>query len=270
MSVSTEGRVFVAQMTRDIRQRMKLGAGLLSPGATNWQDALQGFGHEMAKAKGGSPIAAAKIFTAAHARLKVAQQEHNACFLNFYHRGKRSGMFELMTYEVATHPLTSDKEKEGVEMASYLYMLHRGGYITMYGKRAAYISWHALARMHERVKTDLFDANGVVGLIGIAGLMLRGSSRHRHTSVNLTFEGPYICTGVMRSFFDCITVLEDAEKPKYAAQLEQGRIISHLAIQYMKGDDVDPRPLQKMIPVVPHTREDYASTQLKLKGEHHV
>jgi hypothetical protein len=80
MSVSTEGRVFVAQMTRDVRRREKIGAGLLSSGATNWHQALEGFGQEMKKCKGGGPVKAGKIFHSARERLAVAQKEHSAAF----------------------------------------------------------------------------------------------------------------------------------------------------------------------------------------------
>jgi hypothetical protein len=47
--ITTEGRIFVKNMILDVRKREKLGAGLLSPGAANWRDAIEGFGKEMSK-----------------------------------------------------------------------------------------------------------------------------------------------------------------------------------------------------------------------------
>src|SRR5438045_5537241 len=72
-AISTEGRVFVAQLTRDIRARERAGANLLSPGATNWREAFDGFGRSLIESAG--PIKAAKKFRTALANLKLAQEE---------------------------------------------------------------------------------------------------------------------------------------------------------------------------------------------------
>ena len=62
MGVTTESRIFVAQLTRDLAAREVAGAKLLSPGTKQWQDAFRGFG--LALSKSGSLIKAAKMFQA--------------------------------------------------------------------------------------------------------------------------------------------------------------------------------------------------------------
>jgi hypothetical protein len=64
--VSTEGRIFAKHVVKDARQREQAGANLLSPGASNWRQALETFG--MAMSKSGSPIHAGKVFAAGRER----------------------------------------------------------------------------------------------------------------------------------------------------------------------------------------------------------
>ena len=47
--VSTEGRIFAKHVVKDARQREQAGANLLSPGASNWRQALEAFGMAMSK-----------------------------------------------------------------------------------------------------------------------------------------------------------------------------------------------------------------------------
>ena len=91
--ITTEGRIFVAQMMRDMRAREKLGAGLLSPGTTKWSEALRAFGTNMIGC--GGPVHAGKLFAAGREKLRIAQHEHNACMLNFFMNRKRSGLFQV-------------------------------------------------------------------------------------------------------------------------------------------------------------------------------
>lgn len=72
-AVSTEERVFVAQLTRDLAAREVAGANLLSPGTKQWQDAFRGFG--LALSKSGSPVKAAKMFQAGIECLRLAQKK---------------------------------------------------------------------------------------------------------------------------------------------------------------------------------------------------
>ena len=67
-AISTEGRVFVAQLTRDLAARERTGAALLSPGTTHWIEAFESFGVSVSRSAG--PIKAAEKIKAAVERLR--------------------------------------------------------------------------------------------------------------------------------------------------------------------------------------------------------
>jgi hypothetical protein len=69
--ITTEGRVFVAQMIRDIRARSRLGAGLLSPGVLTWREAIHAFARRMSKCD--SVVHVGKQFAAGRERLIEAR-----------------------------------------------------------------------------------------------------------------------------------------------------------------------------------------------------
>ena len=211
--ITTEGRAFVAQTIRDVRAREKLGAGQLSPGAETWRDALDAFGKSICKSKG--PTDAGRLFAASRERLVVAQKQRGACFINFFMRRRRSGMFELLTCEVSKHPLVPTTD--GILINSYLCHLQRRGFISLSGSKVA-SQWHALGRLYERSSVDLYGANGIVGQLGFVGAVMRTSAKHYDTGIIVAFEGNILCTGVLRvseriRFFDCLTVLP-SDEPK--------------------------------------------------------
>jgi hypothetical protein len=275
-AISTEGRVFVNQMIRDLRARERLGAGLLSPGATKWREAIHAFGHSMVGC--GGPVKAGKLFNAGRERLIVAQRKHNACLLNFFMVRKRSGLFQVLVYDVAKHPLTGSGY-EGVIVRSCFYRLQRIGCATFWSNKVAFVSWHALGRLYERSGFDMREANAVVCMLGIAGMLMRESEKHNNNSINIAFDHDMLCTGVMRHltgiedgkprktvFFDCLTMLPGGE-PKYAQQRAQGGHVAHAVKTYMDSDSADPRGYADKIPVLPFNRDDYVTQELRRKQE---
>ena len=272
--ITTEGRVFVNQMIRDLRAREKLGAGLLSPGATKWHEAIRAFGNSMVSC--GGPVKAGKLFKAGRDRLIVAQEKHNACLLNFFMTRKRSGLFQVLVYDVDKHPLTGGGY-DGVIVRSCFYKLQRIGSAAFWANKVAFISWHALGRLYERSKFDMQEANKVVCMLGIAGMLMRESDKHNNNGVNVAFEDDLLCAGVMRylhaiengkvretCFFDCLTTLSAGE-PKYAQQRAQGGHLAHAVKAYMDAESADPRGYADAIPVLPFNRNDYVTEQLKAR-----
>lgn len=267
--ITTEGRVFVAQMIRDIRARSRLGAGLLSPGASTWSAAITSFAKRMSKV--GSPVHAGDLFNAGRMRLIEAQQKHRACYMNLCMSRKRSGLFQLLTHEVAKHPATK-RGYDGIMLCSYYCRLQRNGCITASGNRVAYISWHALGRLYERSDTNMEDAWSVVGLLGITGFLMRESDKHLNGGVNIAVEGNLLCTGVLRMlnngipFFDCLTVLP-SDDPQYARQFDQGKHVADAVTKYLDSDSADPRHYADKIPALPFTRNDYVTEELRRKNK---
>lgn len=274
-AISTEGQVFVAQLTRDLAARELAGASALSPGARKWTDAVRSFGTTVSKA--GSPTRAAKMFRAALERL-LATQKTGACFVNSFKGRSRSAHFELLTYEVAKHPLIKGGY-DGIVIQSYICRLQRNGRI-MVGSlgKLAFVSWHALARMRERSSVDLFVANGIVAMCGMTGYLMRESDKHANTEINLAVnledDLTIVCTGVLRhaeendkhyTFFDVLTVLPFDEVTD--AKRKQSVAIGWAAHEYITSDNADPTGYGDKIAVLPFHENDFVSRELKRRPQ---
>jgi hypothetical protein len=267
--VSTEGRVFVAQLTRDLASRQLLGAGMLAPGTKTWSTAIPAFMRSL----NGGPVRAADGFRAAIRRLQDAQGER-CCFVNGYFKRSRSALFELLTWEVDKHPLTKEG-REGVLVRAYFARVQRNGHCTAGSSRLAFISWHALARMAERSTTDIFEAGAVVAGCGFAGMIMRESEKHLGTSISYA-TSEMTAVGVLRSvpdrhaFFDVLTALPaDADKPYQLKQRKQAEQISTVVYRYATEGDADPSGRAGDIPVIPFDDHDYISVLLKRKEQEH-
>ena len=264
--ITTAGRVFVAQMIRDIRARTRLGAGLLSPGALTWREALESFAHRMHKC--GSPVHAGDLFAAGRRHLIEAQRKHRACYINLCINRKRSGTFQLLTHEVSKHPST-ESGYDGIMLRAYYCRLQRIGRISVAESKVAFVSWHALGRLYERSETNMEDAWSVVGMLGIVGFLMREADKHLNGGINIAVEGDILCTGVLRihddvPFFDCLTVLP-SDDPKYAKQFLQGKFVANAVMSYLDSDSADPRGYADKVPALPFSRSDYVTEQLKAK-----
>jgi hypothetical protein len=157
--ISTEGRIFVSQLTRDLALREIAGAAALTPGAKSWNDAFSGLAKAVSKSSG--PISAAAVFRDAITRLRGAQKQRNACFVNCFLGRPRSGFLEVIAYRVAPHPLVNSRE-EGIVVWTYRCRLRRNGEIRIGSSKLAFFSWHALCRLKERSSVDLFSSHGFV------------------------------------------------------------------------------------------------------------
>ena len=267
--ISTEGRVFVAQLTRDLARREVAGAHALSPGAQEWTEAFKNFGQSLIKI--GGPVKAARQFHAARERL-LAVQKQGSCFVNSASTRSRSAHFEVLTWEVDKHPLTN-AGYEGIVVKSYVCVLRRKGHVMVgYGEKLAFLSWHALGRLKERSRdVDIFEANGIVAGCGMAGMLMRKSSEHIDSNINFAV-GDTLCTGVLRSatddrglqqgFFDVLTVLPYDEMLPIKTR-EQGVAISSAVHAYVTSDNADPNGYADKIAVLPMLYSDYVTRELK-------
>jgi hypothetical protein len=266
--ISTAGRIFIAQLTRDLAERQMMGAGILTPGCTLWTQAMEKFLGSIT----GGPRQAADQFMAGVQRLKAAQGER-CCFVNGHFKRKRSAIVELLTWEVDKHPLVPGRE-HGVMVRTYVMRLQRRGKLSAQRTKLAFFSWHALGGIAERSKLDIFEAGGMVAMCGFAGMIMRESEKHRNTSISLA-NTELTAVGVLRhkggsySFFDVLTVLPpDADKPYQLRQRHQGAIIGHMVANYIGGDCPDLDGLADNIPVIPFDHHDYVSTQLRKEQDH--
>jgi hypothetical protein len=273
-AISTAGRVFTAQLTRDLRAREIAGANALSPGAKEWSDAFRSFGKSLTQA--GSPIKAARLFQVAYERLRAVQKQQHACVVHCFLGRSRSGFLEVMTLEVGPHPLINARE-EGVLVQLYRCSLQRRRQIRIGRHKRAFFGWHALGRLRERSSVDdLFVANGFVAGCGFAGHLMSESARHIATGLNFTV-GDITATGILRAsagdaerfaFFDVSTVLsiDGTHAASKQAQRDQGIAIANAALEYISSGDPDPRGYADRIAVLPYRADDFVTRELNRNG----
>jgi hypothetical protein len=264
--LSTEARIYAAQVTRDLAARERAGASALAPGAIEWNEAFHVFGRALAHA---GPRKAAKMLRDAVPRLHKIQKT-GGCYLNAFMSRSRSGVLEVLTYAVAKHPLTGTGQ-DGVVVRGYYAQLHRGGgvHVSKKGLNLAYLSWHAIGRLRERSNgADIFQATNVIACCGFAGMLLRDSLKHLGTSVHLAAPD-LICVGTMREhehqrFYDVLTIMErDTIEP---VQRAQGDALARACFDYVTSDCADTEGYADSIPVLPFAEKDYVSQQLKQTG----
>jgi hypothetical protein len=266
---TTAGRIFTAQLTRDLAERQMAGAGMLMPGCTLWTQAIEKF----LKSITGGPRQAADQFMAGVKRLRAAQGER-CCFVNGHFKRSRSAIVELLVWEVDKHPLVPGREA-GVMVRAYVMRLQRKGRLSAQRTRLAFFSWHALGGIAERSKLDIFEAGSMVAYCGFAGMIMRESEQHRNTSICIA-NTELMAVGVLRhepqqySFFDVLTVLPTygVDKPYQLKQREQGAMIGNIVAKYIESVDTDLDGLAKLVPVIPFDHHDYVSTQLRKDQEH--
>ena len=266
---TTAGRIFTAQLTRDLAERQIEGAGMLAPGCRIWTQAIETF----LKGITGGPRQAAEQFMAGVQRLKAAQGER-CCFVNGHFKRSRSAIVELLVWEVDKHPLVPGREA-GVMVRAYVLRLQRSGRLSAQRTRLAFFGWHALGGIAERSKMDIFEAGGMVAMCGFAGMIMRESEKHRNTSICLA-NTELMAVGVLRhvdqeySFFDVLTVLptHGVDKPYQLRQREQGAMIGNIVAKYIQSNEADLEGLAKRIPVIPFDHHDYVSTQLRKEQDH--
>jgi hypothetical protein len=206
-------------------------------------------------------------------------QKTGGCYLNSFMSRSRSGLLEVLTYAVAKqdirktsspHPLTGTGQ-DGVAVRGYYCQLHRGGgvHVAKRGTNFAFLSWHAIGRLHERSHgADIFQATNVIAFCGFAGLLLRDSIKHIGTGVYLAAED-LICIGTMRErerdkFYDVLTIMErDAIEPRQRAQADA---VTKACTKYIASDDADTDGYADSISILPFAEKDYVSLQLKQAG----
>ena len=264
-AISTEGRVFVAQLTRDLSAREIAGAGALLAGAKTWTEAVNGFSDALCAMEG--PVKRARAMRAAVMRLKSIC-ETGACFINCSGGRSRSAYFEILAFEVAKHPLVESKNA-GILVKLYRCIVQRNGCVAVYrNDPLAFVSWHALARMRERSQTDILLANGVVAMCGFAGMIMRRSEKHIDNSIGFAVEN-MLCVGVLRTydkmlgFFDVLTVLPpDDVRPANVPLFEQGFAVADAVRKYLDSNDPIPKGYADDIPVLPFNKNDYVTRKL--------
>jgi hypothetical protein len=187
----------------------------------------------------------------------------------------RSAAAEVLTWEVGQHPLVRSGY-DGVVVRGYHIRLQRSGRISLVCTILAFCSWHALGRMAERSKIDVFTSRGLIVGCGIAGLLMRESEQHFNTAIHLVHD-ELLVAGVLRiapdedeadkgyGFLDVLTAYQPHEDGPQVGKWQQGRAITVAVNRYLLADDADPTGYADGVEVLPRRADDYVSRELKLK-----
>jgi hypothetical protein len=254
-------------VVRELNARQRAAAANFWPDASNWYDAFTGFAKAVAQQN--NPIKRARMLRTAGERLKQAQRG-GACYFHASSFKSRSAFIHVLTFETGPHPMIAVKDEGIIAQASTLMTTRKGLVRRDIASSVAFVSWHALGRMPMRSDVDISGACGIGRVCGIVGLLLRHSSRHYSSEINVVF-GDLLCKGTFRfvptaagnyGFFDVITALtlDQVEDPR---QVEQGRAISAATIKYITGDILEPDGLFDDVAVLPFRETDYVSREIQ-------
>lgn len=182
----TESRIFADRYMRDLRRAEAKMSNLIAPGTSNWNDAMLAFFERVADE--GSPLKRAKtVLKMTHfLNDSVVEGSH---FLLDSGGGKRSAGLMFATMSAGENPFVGVDE-EGVLVTKHMLVTRRNGSIRVLPDVCmAYISKHAVGRMHERGH-NLSDskASCIMACIGILGLLTRDSEKHIDSGLCMQYD----------------------------------------------------------------------------------
>jgi hypothetical protein len=265
--IPTESRIFGDRYFRNVRRLEKLHAGRIAPGTATWTDALKALLARMRHAN--SPVKQAAILGKAIDYLNGVAPEDLAHIMFTCSQDSRSAGVCFATFSAGLHPF-KNVDEEGLSILQHvIYCDRRCRSNLIAGYDLAYVSLHAMRRLHERdYDLTAVQATSIFAFMGILGFLTRGSDKHVRGQVNLHF-GDVLVTGSLKhgrkpmsdgseangTLYEVRTVLP-ADEVANRDMLEQGRIAAHVVATWREGD-CDPQQvvaLAGQIPFLP--RED--------------
>jgi uncharacterized protein YbjQ (UPF0145 family) len=273
--IPTESRIFADRYMRELRKREALHSNHLSPGTKNWTDAMLNVFDQIGNM--GNPIKRAKRIREIGDYLNSAIDTDDgfAHFVLDAGGSNRSAGLILASLGVGEHPIQGVHE-DGINILHHFIMSRRGGAVRACADlNLAYISKHALARMHERGLNMGADAiTGVLSCIGVMGIILRHAEQHADGGMSLLFDDTLIVgslknavkelgggKGVECALFDIRTALP-ADEMKDRRQVEQGRLATLAVNEWLANRTLATPALAKLAATIPPLprRDDYTLT----------
>jgi hypothetical protein len=267
----TTSRIFADRYRRDLKKREAAISDRIAPGTKTWGDALYAFFDRIDKA--GSPIKRAAMIKRLSVYLNDNVGEGTHFILDQGGQHRSAGVL-FATLSAGVHPLVG-VEEEGVNIAHHYVMSRRNGAISASsGTDIAFISRHAIGRLHERGHS-LTDnkASCVLACVGILGLLTRGSSKHVNGGLCLQYDDTLIVGSLKHALqrvgddgrkvngtvYDVRTALL-TEEVNSQAMREQGIHATIAVAKWLdnRGIGRENEALAESIPYMPR-REDYAS-----------
>jgi hypothetical protein len=267
-TIPTESRIFADRYLREMLRREALHADRISPGTKTWRDALPALYARMRQS--GSPTRQAATLRKAITYL-TSVKLGDCAHTTIGHTGaSRSAFLTFATFSAGQHPLIGVDE-EGINIVQHFVSCERGGSAKLISDlNLAYISKHAIGRLHER-ELDLTNdgATGAFAFIGMLGYLTRDSEKHIAGELCLHF-GDTLVVGSLKhapkeaddgrefngTFYDVRTALP-ADEVSNQDMLEQGRVASHVVAAWFADPPDDDRTLADQIPFLPRRADDY-------------
>ena len=265
----TESRIFADRYMRDLRQREATLSSKITSGTDKWADAFYEFYQRVGHA--GSPVKRARMIGNMTTFLNESVSD-GAHFLLDCAGGKRSAGLMLATMSAGQNPFAGVHE-EGVNIAQHNIISHRNGDLRVLPDLSiAYVSKHAIGRLHERGH-DLSNtkATCVLACVGILGLITRDSAKHVDGQLNLIYDDTLI-TGSLKHAVTCINGKDDINGTIFDARtalltesvtdremVTQGKYATHAVAKWLDDRTIHPSVNLKLadtIPFIPR-RDDY-------------
>jgi len=273
----TESRIFADRYRRDLKRREAAFADRIAPGTKTWTGAVQAFFDRIDKA--GSPIKRASLVhqLTEYLNENVADGAH---FLLDYGGKQRSAGLMFATLSAGEHPLVGIKE-EGVNIVQHFIFSRRNGAISaMSGCDLAFISKHAIGRLHERGH-NLSDSKAtcVLACVGILGVLTRSSIKHVDGGLALHYDDTLVVGSLKHSaqqmegggerryngtFYDVRTALP-ADEVRNREMLEQGAYATRAVAAWLDDRGVGKSLTHKLAETIPFMprRDDYIFNTLE-------
>ena len=269
-TIPTESRIFADRYCREARRLEAFHAGRLSPGAKTWREAMTALFARLGKIR--SPVKQATVVNKAAAYLASVKSEDCAHMLISQYSASRAATLYFAAFNASKHPLMG-VEEEGIGIRQHLIRCDRNGRCDLIcDVDLAYVSKHAIARLHER-ECDLTRDHATVALsvIGALGYLTKANEKHITGEICLRLSSSVLVVGSLKhslqhledgreingTFYDVRTVLP-ADEVSNPALLEQGDIATRVTMSWLTDRPADSRGLADEIPFLPRREDDYA------------
>ena len=274
-SIPTESRIFADRCSRELRRLEKLHAGYIAPGSATWSAALEAVHDRMAKAR--SPIKTATMVHDLAAYLDGVPADQRAHLVVEHSGGSRSATLTVATYYAGGNPLAGvDEDGVNVEMHQMQSDRHGAGFVAT-GLPLAYLSTHAMARLHQRESaTSEQNFLNTIGLVAALAFMIRLSAKHVGGQLCIALDESLIVGSVKHALQRCsdgssrigsildvrtVLPLDDLRESsaRQQAMIDQGEAAFEAVRAWFGSEPGSDEDLADGIPALPCDRTDYSS-----------
>lgn len=244
--IPTESRIFADRYLRETRRLEKLHANQLSPGTANWSDALRGLSQRLGEI--GSPIkrvAALRGIVDYLNGLGAASEQIRHIALH-YGQTSRTAVFSFATFTADPNPLHGSGDEDGLNMLMHQIRTGRQGVELIANLNIAFVSRHAIGRLHQRTnELSGWGFGAVFMLVGVLGFITRRSEAHSESALHLLCQD-VLLVGASRPALKTAASGENVDATLYEVRtalpadevkshsLEQGRLAASAAFAWLR------------------------------------